>query len=537
MTPSEVVSSFVRHMKVESQLGLATLSGAAKASMPALLTRLRALKPSMDEVSDALEKLSTVECSVFSQDQATEIASVVKATMVDNTTIAPRTTVKTQHHPHLHHYLPMKLWGCLCSDDTVENKFKQLAEFMCQVLGLRNPDAQTKRLAVVVVHLASGRTPSPQEAYDDVTMFGCILEQKRSSVCTKQTMVVFPDCPKQFMDVYPTAYGAEDPPVECRVSLSAIVERCRKGVTPCRTSNRHIAKVAKVAQADVARPSLVASTSGDPMNGALLSMLEKFMFRSRESPHVGEPHTPLVGEPGMHREWPHRTGSSSSVESGSPAFSGGIPPSCLDPCHDKIAHLKAKLCGDGLGDAERLSLPPLPPLPRVEGAASVEIPPPIEVTPPIADARLDAASGKVVPLRRISKKRALVAPVVGGEDGGALAAVARKSVKGKARARPSPKARSAAIARKSGKTKPSPYEHLLKKPVRIIRPRQSQAPTKHAGGKIYWSKPKSAYRVYLRIGDKVDKPVRANPECTDDMGHKFEIACALIENDKRPVVE
>lgn len=537
MTPSEVISSFVRHMKIESRLGLVTLDGAAQKSMPALLARLRALKPSMDEVSAALEKLTTDECSAFSEGQTSEIASVVKATMVDNATVAPRTTVKTQHHPHLHKYLPMRLWGCFGSDDTIENKFKQLAEFMCQVLGLRNPDEQTKRLAVVVVHLACNLTPSPHAAFEDVTMFNNILDQKRSSIPTKQTMSVFPDNPQQFIDAFPCAYGAGDPPVECRVSLSAIVERCKSGVTPCRSSNRHVARVAKVAQADIARPSLVASTSVDPVNGTLLSILEKFMFRPRESPHVGEPCTPLVEELGMRRESLSRKGSSSSVESGRSMFSGGgIPPSCLDPCHDKIGLLKRKLCGDegGVADCE-----PLPPLPRVE-RAPVDVPPLIgapptaEVPPRIGHAKLDAASGKVVPLRRISKKRKLVAPV-GRGDGGALPAAAKGSpsaMKRKAPARLSPKAR----PRKSEKTKPSPYEHLLKKPIRIIRPRQSQGPTKHAGGKIYWSKPKGAYRVYLRIGDKVDKPIRANPECINDMKHKFEIACALIEDDKRPVV-
>ena len=110
MTPSNVVSSFVRHMKIESKIGLSTLGEAAKANLPALLTRLRALKPSRDEVSGTLEYLSTDECT-FSQEQTIEIAEVVKSTMVEHATIAAKTVVKTQHHLHLHNYLPMKLWG------------------------------------------------------------------------------------------------------------------------------------------------------------------------------------------------------------------------------------------------------------------------------------------------------------------------------------------------------------------------------------------------------------------------------------------
>ena len=65
---------------------------------------------------------------------------------------------------------------------------------------MKNPDAQTKRLAVVIVHLASDRTPTPQESFDDVQVFSDIIQQRRLSVCTKQTMLIFPEDPKTFMD-------------------------------------------------------------------------------------------------------------------------------------------------------------------------------------------------------------------------------------------------------------------------------------------------------------------------------------------------
>ena len=273
-------------MKVEAQLGLSTLVASATEHLPPLLTRLRSLKPSMDEVTEVLEHLSTVD-SAFSEAQKKEIAAVVKSTMVDTATASARATAKTQQHLSLHNYLPAKLWACLESDDKRENKFRQLAEFMCQSLGLRNPDARTKRLAVVVVHLASNVSPAPKEAYEDVQMFGDIIEQKRTSVCSKQTMLAFPEDPKVFMVSYPTAFGAEDPPIACRVSLASTVERCRKGVTPCRNSNQqvrvHFAKPPTIGQA-----TLAASSSNDSVNGALLSILERYMFQNKE-------HSPLGG--------------------------------------------------------------------------------------------------------------------------------------------------------------------------------------------------------------------------------------------------
>ena len=77
------------------------------------------------------------------------------------------------------------------------------------------------------------------------------------------------------------------------------------------------------------------------------------------------------------------------------------------------------------------------------------------------------------------------------------------------------------------------YDALLSKPAKVARPAPSQKPTSHAGGRIYFSNPKSCYRVYLRATDRIEKCVRANPACKSDMARKFNVACAMIENDKR----
>ena len=144
MTPTEVVSSFERHMKVEVRLGLSTMVASTAKVMPALLTRLRSLNPSMDEVTEVLEHLGRDAC-LFTNEQRQEIGVVAQATMVDPTAVVTRTVVKTQQHLHLHYYLPARLWACLESGDRKENKFRQLAQLMCQSLGLQNPDVQTKR--------------------------------------------------------------------------------------------------------------------------------------------------------------------------------------------------------------------------------------------------------------------------------------------------------------------------------------------------------------------------------------------------------
>ena len=79
----------------------------------------------------------------------------------------------------------------------------------------------------------------------------------------------------------------------------------------------------------------------------------------------------------------------------------------------------------------------------------------------------------------------------------------------------------------------SVHEGLLKKAAKVARPPPSVKPTAHAGGKIYFSETKGCFRVYLRVGDRIEKCVAANPANKADIEHKFQICCALIENDKR----
>ena len=123
---------------------------------------------------------------------------------------------------------------------------------------------------------------------------------------------------------------------------------------------------------------------------------------------------------------------------------------------------------------------------------------------------------------------------------------AAKALQGKAEAKPheaddgvvpvlKKPAGAAKEARKSrGRKVASAHEALLERPSTVARPPQTEMPTAHAGGKIYWSKPKHTYRVYLRTGDRVEKVVAADPSSRHDMKNKFLVCCSLIENDKRP---
>ena len=79
------------------------------------------------------------------------------------------------------------------------------------------------------------------------------------------------------------------------------------------------------------------------------------------------------------------------------------------------------------------------------------------------------------------------------------------------------------------------YRMLLAMPVKVARPCQSDKPTAHAGGKIYYSKAENTYRVKVRSKDRVDVKVRANFDDKKLMRERFQVCCAMIEHDKRPV--
>ena len=520
MTPMEVVASFEKHMEVEVKLGLATMVEATAKALPALLVRLQSLQPSMGEVTEVLAHLGTEGC-LFSPEDRQTIGKAANAAMFDPRNHRPGwvKSVKTQQHLSLHHYLPAKFWACLESEDKKENKFRQLAQFMCQSLGLRNPDAKTKRLAVVIVHLASNEDPTPQRAYEDLHMFGDIVDQKRQSVCTRQTLTTFPDDPTVFMDAHPGAYGPDDPPVECRLSSCAVLHRCSKGVTPCRSSNQKVRRDPPTLGGP--QSAHVASTPSDSVNGALLSILERYMFQkggSQLAADLSSHRASCGGSPPVDsRLSPGRSHSSledasvveadSSASGSSPApmFSGGgVAPKCLDPCHDKLAHLKAKLACAAPGDGH----------PHID----------------------DRDSDAVTPLPRLERKRPLDLATDGEDLEGADDAMPIVKKRPAVAPKDAPKAvpKSGASSKSSGGASRSIHEALLKKPAKVARPPQSESPTSHAGGRIYFSKPKSAYRVYLRAGDRIEKMVKAKAADKADMQHKFAICCALIENDKRP---
>ena len=279
-SPLEIIQSFERHVKSEVQMGLASLEGSVAAIMPVLTARIRKLpKVSMDEVTSLNEYLGD-DRGTFTRAQRQEISKLVKPLL--DSEVARSTSkqsTKTQSHLYQQHYYPAKLWNKLDSDDEMDDKMRAIGSFFCQNLGLRNPDEQTMRQAVVIANIKSGKNPDPTEAYKQVRNFAKIMDQKRTAISSVQTLARFPKDPSDFIKIYPGAYG--EPPVECRIDESLIAERSRSDVTPCRNTSTSVQKVDKASSHRAAQSS--SSGSDNSMQGLLFGLVERMMFNDNRS--------------------------------------------------------------------------------------------------------------------------------------------------------------------------------------------------------------------------------------------------------------
>ena len=97
---------------------------------------------------------------------------------------ATRTCTKEQECLKVYRYFPQKLWAVCKSGEALKNKFRHVAHFIVDVMRLRNPNAQTKRLIVSSIFAASSIDREPTDAYNDIQDFGTVMKQVRESIKT-----------------------------------------------------------------------------------------------------------------------------------------------------------------------------------------------------------------------------------------------------------------------------------------------------------------------------------------------------------------
>ena len=548
MKALEIIQSFERHVRSEVAMGINSVDHACEKIMPVLTLRLRQLEDvPMEDATAANEHLST-DGNTFNFDQRKELSMLVKSRMQSDTA-EPKSkqTNVMQKHMYLHHYYPAKLWAIAESAETLTNIFKMFASFYCQNLGLRHPDAQTKKLAVVSILIAKKIEASPMDVYRYIQEFGEIMDVKRTSIATKSALATYPRDPQDFIHRYPSSYGTEDPPVTCRISEAELLEKCRPENAPCRNTNAKVGRASSSASIQPS-PHVQAPPAGDQgVQQLLVGLLSSFMhdrdrnnnrppqelsdyyersrqrsppaLRDREPPtqHTSDSQSPLQGDP-------------DSIVSGGVGATVWRPvESPAQSAHDKLAALAADI------NASRSSARGNEGGNAGEHAddADAAVPPSAPTTAVTHKKPASETSDAMHP--RLWKKTKPPGNSSGKNTAKSNSATPKSMKK-------SPPAK-AAPSSSHGEAKPlrqrkatlERYAKLLAAKPKSKRPKFAQAPTKHHGGKIYWQGAKNTYRIYKRIGDTLDTKVLVDPTIDDDAKKKFTIACSIIEEDGRPI--
>ena len=579
VSPVDTIKAIEKNVLAEVKMGLSELEPACGNALPTLLQRIRQMGQTvpMDQVTDALEYL-TEEHNTFNLPQRREIAEVVKQSQKSEIVGAKSKKGWTmQTHLYLYNYLPALLWSILESNETLENKLKQLAAFMVQNLGLRHPCNTTKKMAVNIVLIASKQEVPPQRAYDLLHGFADFMDQKRTGIHSAQTIETFFEDVKKFQQIYPTAYGERDPPVECRIDLTSMPERMRKDITPSRSTNDNV-----VRQRKSKKSTPVQAVDHSPFAAtnqtAMLATQQSFM-----QPPQPNANTELVGllrsimqrQDTLEASQKDRMQSLSSFANQSPiersatmstvagpgpedssVIGGGVPPQCWNPppknvsVYDKLNAIKADVQRSADSAASSLGAPAEPP--------AAEPPAELEPAAPGADAAVDPgtagpktkakgrpkgkgkAKGKAKADAKAATAMAIATPAKGV---GVATATKVKTAKPTTKKNDTGTAEEIAIVEKCklkfGKSikfaRKLIYAKLLKRLAAAPRPpyKKDMKPVHHSGGRIHWNTRDNCFRVYKRGSDKVEESVRVVDE--PDKKLKYTVSCAMIEADPRPI--
>ena len=235
----------VKFLQASARLQPDRVASAAVNQADRVIAKLGKLTFDQAEATELLEKLCEDDPNChFTADQKSSISDVlISGVDGDHKEAAPvnRVVNKEQHHEFVFDYFPDILWSVICSKEKMKNKLKQVAHFCVENMQLRNADAQTRRLLVATVHEASKEDKSPEECFDDFIDITESFRQKRLEIKGSQSMHTFYDDPNKFIRHYPCSYPDDAPPVKCPCSKKNIRTRANKSSIPCRKNNAKLA--------------------------------------------------------------------------------------------------------------------------------------------------------------------------------------------------------------------------------------------------------------------------------------------------------
>ena len=202
-SPVDLVKAAERLVRSQVGLGRYSADAACEKQLPRLLDQLRASTNLTQESLTELNEYLEAERGTFTATQRGDISATAEQCFECETARADPCADADggayQKHYHLHHWYPDWLWSIIKSQDNINNKLGQVAEFFIAQLGLRDSDESTRRLAVAIVEAASGAPIDPDLSYTRVHDFAELLKTKKLAIPGVATVQNFQKDPKTFM--------------------------------------------------------------------------------------------------------------------------------------------------------------------------------------------------------------------------------------------------------------------------------------------------------------------------------------------------
>ena len=535
-SPASMLAASVRYIAATVRVDDSIAATITEDETKRLVETVGKVECDQDDATEFLEALCAFNPNPFSIAQRKRLSEVIQRIMAGerHAAVSHSTTgTKQQKMLHGQHYLPEALWGVLQSTDTRRNILKQLAHFLVHIPQCRNPDAQSVRNFVALVHVAAGVSPTPDESYEDVGTFGEVLKQTRDDdPHGRQSMRVFPEDPDVFRRRYQDAYAADQLPVKCKVSNAAIKKLSTKSTIPLRNTNGNLTIACRPSKRSRPSPEPITDIIPAMQAAVLRQVLTAFVANGNQNDHDG-PIYNITGKGRGKSSSPRTETTIEDSESIEPVVHGGMEnsgydigmPGCLQGMKraastGNIADLQFQV-QDKLAKSATLQAAAA----AAAAAASAAEPGSDEssgeedATP--ASKKHAAKSSKkpaASPLAKIAKKRP-------------AADTRLQSVNSDIGDSPTP----AAIVA-SGQSifrYPKVVDLLIKRKSPFNRPKPTKEATLYLGGKIYFSDTKNLLRVVRRIGDRIDQTIPCIWKKTIERNQNWALACAIIECDPR----
>lgn len=428
------------------------------------------------------------ETPAFTEAQRKSMVEAVASHMDADATTAADT--KSQNHPYVHEYMPDGLWKKL-RDKTIswDTKKEDFVDFALETLGLRHPNNDTLKNMLAIIWICAERDLAPDDAYEELRNMQDKFVHKRELVPGKPLLKEYTRDVSQFIRLYPHQYLECDPPVASQIDERKIQQKTRKDVMPSRSSNKHIAKHARL------------SATSDPAGGLQRSFMN-FILGNNSSP-AEAPRRPAPRGPRAIEHFPVAAAPPSPVA----RLAIAAPPSHAAP----------------------LALPaPLPPCVMPEEAFA-----PGGIAAIVKDAKSVLGKEKKVQKKKGDKRKAcsVSSGSVSGheeDDDEEDDDEDDEVIKKKPAVRKRPAADTDEAVTKKPAMKMTTVESKTPKPI-------FDEPLHWGGGRIYFSEKKSGWRVYRRCGDRVEKTIKVDSSNPADIKANWNKVLKLIKRDPRPV--